>query len=361
MNYRLATILARKAIAADTVEDIDIDVKDPISQLVIVYDCKSVSSDDVTGHPAECLTKIELIDGSNVLYSLSGVEAQAVDFYHNKVEPANDFRYIDGGWSYMVFNLNFGRYLWDTELALDPTRFGNLKLRITIDVSAGGIAAVEGRLMVLAHLFDQKSISPIGFFMHKEIKSYTLASGSHEYTDMPLDFPYRKLFIRAQRDSYNITRQIANVKLSEDVDKVVPINLPLYQMIRAMTSQVRPYREGIVGWGTNALTYFFCTPAYAVTFGGATWRETATTRMCAFYDGDGGYFSHLQDTGVGNWSCNLQGWLPHAVFEIPFGMQNEIADWYDVSGIGNLKLDLTGGTSVGTAYAQIMLQQLRRY
>ena len=361
MFYRLATIQARETISTDLTVDIDIDVKDPISQLVVIYDTLNGAFVTHDGHPAECVSKIELIDGSDVLYSLSGVEAQAVDFYHNQKEPANRIRYLGGNYSYSVFNMNFGRYLYDTELALDPARFSNLKLRVTIDRNAGGSTSTAGRLAVLAHLFDQKAISPIGFFMHKEIKSYTLGNDSHEYTDLPLDHPYRKLFIRAQRDGYDMQTQIANVKLSENVDKVVPFNQAIYNLIRAVTSQTRPYREGIIGPGTAATEYMWCTPGYDVTFGATMWRPTATTANACFFGGDGGYFSVIQIGSGPNWVCNVEGWLPHAVIEIPFGMQGDIADWYDVSGIGNLKLDITGGGSVDTKTCQIMLQQLRRY
>jgi len=362
VKYRIATLLAVTDVSSDYTEDIDVDVKDPISQIVICYDEMHVGSGSAQGHPAECVTKIELIDGSDVLYSLSGVEAQAVDYYHNHIEPANRMRYLNTNYAYMVFNINFGRYLYDPELALDPARFSNLKLRITIDRGAGGTASVAGRLRVIAHLFDEKTISPIGFLMQKEVKTYTLGDSSHEYTDLPLDHPYRKLFIRGQRDSYTYDNQIANIKLSEDGDKKVPFNQSSYNLVRGVISQTKPYCEGIKGAGHPAGRFYFCTPCFDVTFAGAQWRNvTQTDNVPHFYGGAGGYFEECQVTGAGNWSAICQGWLPHAVLEIPFGLQGDIADWYDVSGLGNLKLDITGGGSVGTAYAQIMLQQLRRY
>lgn len=361
MNYRTATLLARTGVASDYTEDIDIDVKDPLSQLVVIYDCLNGSSDVSQGHPAECITKIELIDGSDVLYSLSGVEAQAVDFYDKRFEPSNHLRYLQANYSYMVFNMNFGRYLYDPEIALDPARFSNLKLRISITRGSGGCTSVAGRLTVVGHLFDQKAISPIGFLMNKEVKSFTLGDSSHEYTDLPLDYPYRKLFIRAQYNSQAIDEQIANIKLSEDQDKRVPFNLSIMNVLRAVVSQTRPYRETIVGPGHNAVQYFYCTPSYRVVFGASIWAGNVGAGQQALYDGDGGYFGEVQDTTAINWQATCEGWLPHAVVEIPFGLQNEIADWYDVSGIGNLKLDITSESSPSSGGCQIMLQQLRRY
>lgn len=361
MNYRLATLLARTAVASDYTEDIDIDVKDPISQIIVRYDCYNGNQDHADGYPSECITKIELIDGSDVLFSLSGVEAQAVDYYHNQKEPANVVRYLNANYSYMIMNLNFGRYLYDPEIALDPGRFSNLKLRISMTRASGGSLSTAGRLTVHAVLFDQKTISPIGFLMHKEIKNYTLGDASHEYTDLPLDYPYRKLFIRAQYNSQAIDEQIANIKLSEDVDKKVPINQSMASLIGVLCSRTRPYREVAIGPGQTTAKVFYCTPTYRVGFAGAGWRSASTPYGMTIYDGDGGYFTEAQEGGGVNWQCMCEGWLPHAVIEIPFGMPNDIADWYDVAGIGNLKLDITSESSPSSGGCQIMLQQLRRY
>ncbi len=50
------------------------------------------------------------------------------------------------------------------------------------------------------------------------------------------------------------------------------------------------------------------------------------------------------------------------MLQIPFGLQNEIEDWFDVTKVGNLKLEIKGASSVGTSHtAEIVLQQLRKY
>ncbi|GAH45608.1 unnamed protein product [marine sediment metagenome] len=187
MNYRLAKILARKNYTEDAVEPIDINIADPISQMVVVYEVVGKGADDLLAHPAKCITKIELIDGSDVLYSLSGVEAQAVDFYHNKREPANRLDYYLNSECFQIFNINFGRFLYDPLLAFDPRKFTNPQMKITIDLNASETGVESGHLTVLAHTFDEKMITPSGFLMHKEIKSWNLAADAHEYTDLPTD------------------------------------------------------------------------------------------------------------------------------------------------------------------------------
>lgn len=362
MNYRLATILARETHTADITKTIDVDVKDPISQLVITYEPTNGNQAYGDGHPARCISTIELVDGSDVLFSLSGVEAQAVDFYNNMKEPAGIVLYTNGMNSEQIYNLNFGRYLYDPIYALDPTKFTNLQLKITVDVNGGGSLVTTGYLTVLAHLFDEKTVTPEAFLMHKEIKNYTLADASHDYTDLPTDYPYRKLFIRAQRYGTGPEYQIDTLKLSEDTDKKVVINHSMFQIIRAIQSQTRPYREWIIGPGTTTAQYFYCTPAYWPAFAGALWRATTTPAGLCFYEGDGGRFKEVQEGAGPNWQCLVEGWCPHGVIQIPFGLQNIPEDWYVVSGIGNLKLDIKGGSSVGTGQTcEIFLQQVRPY
>lgn len=362
MNYRLATLLARESHSSDTTKTIDIDVTDKISQMVVTYETVNGNQAAGDGHPAGCVTKIELVDGSEVLYSLSGKEAQVADYYHNQKEPANIVLYTNGMNCESIFNMNFGRYLYDSELALDPTKFSNLQLKITIDINGGGSLSTSGYLTVFAHLFDEKVVSPVGFLMHKEIKNYTLVNSAHEYTDLPTDFPYRKLFVKAQRYGTGPEYQLDEVKLSEDVDKRIPINQTMFQILRTITSQCKPYREWIIGPGTTTAQYFYCTPCYWPVFSVDFWRATVIATGLAAYVGDGGRFQVVSGSAGPNWQALVEGWAPHAGIEIPFGLQQDMGDWFDPSGLGNLKLDLKAGSSVGTSQTcEIFLQQLRKY
>lgn len=362
MNYRLATILEREEHSADTTKVIDIDVQDPISQLMVVWEPTTGAVVNASGHPVRGITKIELVDGSEVLYSLNGAEGHAADFYHNKREPANAISYLTGMDCIAIVNMNFGQFLYDPINAFDPKQFTNPQLKITLDIDAGGAFALLGNLTVLAHLFDQKEISPTGFFMQKEVKSFTLVNDAHEYTDLPTDYPYRKLFLRAQRYGTGPNSQIANVKLSEDVDKKVPLNHSLDQLIQAIVSQTRPYRETILAPADTTARNMYCTPTFRPRFTSAQWRTTPFSSYDSIFEGSGGRFTIKSSAAGPNTQIHCEGFLPHGVIEIPFGLQNDPGDWYDVAGIGNLKLDITGGSSVGTGQTcEIFLQQLRNY
>lgn len=362
MLYRLATILDRENHTADKTKIIDLTLADPVSQFIIIYEPLSSTGGAPQGHPALCIEKIELVDGSDVLFSLSGVECQAADWYHRLQEPANIMLYLNGNASEMIYNLNFGRFLLDPLFAFDPRKFTNPQLKITINLNAGGIDSTSGYLTVLAHIFDEKAVTPEGFLMHKELKDYALASASHEYTDLPIDYPYRKMFARIQKYGTGTELCFDTIKLSEDNDKKVPLNHTISEILKTIVGGSRPYREWIIGWGTTTPTNFYCTPAYWPAFAAAQWRASVADCQIAIYSGDGGRFSEDQGAAGPNWQAVVEGWCPHGVVEIPFGLQDEPEDWYDVTKIGSLRLDILSASGMSSSDScQIFLQQLRKY
>jgi len=362
MNYRLATILDREAHATDLTKIIDLTLSDKISQIQIIHEPTNGASGTPTAHPAKCITKIELVDGSDTLFSLTGQEAQAVDFYHNKQEPVNHIIYLPTMNSEQVFNINFGRFRYDPLLALDPKKFRNPQLKITIDVNGGGLQPTTGYLSVLAHIFDEKAIEPQGFLMHKEIKDYALAASAHEYTDLPLDYPYRKLFARIQKYGTGPDYCFDTLKLTEDNDKRIPFNHTINHILKAIMQYTKMYGEWIVTESAPQVKYNYCTMAYWPTFQATMWEGTASAYDVAILEGDGGRFKYHVVTGSGNMQIHALGWCPHGTIEIPFGDQQNIEDWYDVSKIGNLRFDIKSASGMTSSEScQIFMQQLRKY
>jgi len=362
MNYRLATILAREAHASDTTKVIDLNLSDPVSQIIISHEPYMATSGSPTAHPAGCITKIELVDGSDVLFSLTGKEAQAADWYHRMQEPANVLQYPPTLYGTEMFLMNFGRFLWDPLYAFDPRKFTNPQLKITIDVDGGGTNVTTGYLTVLAHLFDEKAVEPTGFFMHKEIKDYALAASAHEYTDLPNDYPYRKLFARIQKYGTGPEDCFSTVKLSEDNDKRIPYNHTIAEILRSIVGQGREYRETILSEGYIAGSWSYCTPTYRQVLLATQWRPTPSAALTSLFYGDGGRFWVRNQSATSNLWILSTGWCPHGVIELPFGLQDDPTDWYDVTKLGSLRLDILSASGVDSGDScQIFLQQLRPY
>lgn len=360
MNYRLSTLFARKSYSSDATEVIDINVSDPISQLIIELSTLNVG-DVATAHAIACLKKVELVDGSDVLFSLSGYEAEAVDIYHNKVIRSNWNAYLTTLGVQRFLGINFGRKLWDPLLAFDPKKFTNPQLKITLDIDAGGNAPSANYLQVWAALFDEKVISPMGFLMHKEVKDYPMGVSTHEYTDLPVDYPYRKLFIRQMTPGTEPCQHIDNIKLSEDQDKRIIFDhgpADLFRTIAAMNPQLV---EQIMFAGTAAGVNVFTTVSERATATFAKWAAAVGTLPYASYGSAGGrmvVYSGSSENSV----AIVAGWIPHGVYEIPFGDQDDPEDWFDASALRALKLDIKAGSgALSTDSVQVFLQQLRKY
>ena len=364
MQTRKVEIFPRKNYTADFTEIIDINLVDPISRLVVTYepDCAGGAGAAV-GHPVRCITKIDLVDGSDVLLSLSGAQAHGIDFLHNWKQPPGDVRFLAGSYSKVNIGLNFGRYLFDDQMAIDPAKHNNLQLKISGDINGGMEGADDGYLTVMGDVFDQKAISTLGFLMTKEVKQYTLGNASHEYTDLPLDYIYKQLFFRAQRYGVFPTEQIDTIKLSEDQDKKIPINnLTLKQIVDTLAGFLPRYREVIVVGGLTSNPYYFCAPTVDVYGVTTEWRQATASGVASIYEGDGGRFSHDASAAGPNWQCFLEGLMPHAVIPLLPDYSNDPADWYDVRALKSLRLDVKGAADVGTAQvAEIIAQQYRTY
>jgi len=363
MNYRLSTLWERQEYASDKTEVIDIVGIDMISRIMLIYEAYNSVSGAQTGHPALCIPKIEIVDGSDVIFSLSGKEAQAVDWYNNRVEPQNLCDYLPSRYSEMIYNINFGRFLYDPKFAFDPTKFRNPQLKVTIDIDGGGSTVTKGYLTALMHLFDEKSASPIGFLMHKEVKDYAFGAGTHEYTDLPNDYPIRKLLLRAQKYGDTGVRDCFDtIKLSEDNDKRIPLNHSILNILKSITSLQKPYQEWVLHEGSAAGAYVYITPTEKVNIQGTQWRSTASQAFIAYMLADGGRATFDQYSETSNTQALVTGWCPHGVLEIPFGDQMDESDWYDVARIKNLKLDVKSGSGMSSSEScQVLLQQARRY
>ena len=360
MNHRFVTLKALETgIAASSVRTIELDMVDPISQILIWHCTVMSGSVGSTEHPMLNIAKVEIIDGSDVLFSLDGQEMQALDIYHSGIYPrAGEFHYLNGLSADFQIAIDFGRWLWDEELAFVPTNFRNPKLVITYAGTLVGNGAASCELRVNAALFDEKSISPSGFLMTKEAKSWTVASGSHEYTECPKDFPYRKMLLQSRLASNDIRTIFSNVKLSSDQDKKVILNHTAWDILMGIGRENAYIEEMIQGAAGTALRNAHCTPTVGVTAPIAEFAAAiATTGVASMHYG-GGYLRHISQAAT-NVQLHVCGWGPHGCMQIPFGKQDEIADWFDVRQVGSLKLDVTSGNS--SAVQKLFIQQLRTY
>ncbi len=359
MNYRIAEVMAGEDLGDAGTKVIPIRLQDPISRIVVRF--RPVGGSIVAAaHPVDAITRLELVDGSDVLFALKGHTLHAL----NVIEaPKPDITHLDyrvGGTPLIDVNIDFGRWLYDPELAFDPTRFKNPQLKLSWDEDVWDDGCDSHEFSILAHVFDEKVISPAGFLMTKEIKSYVPVANSYEYTDMPLDFPLRKLILQGRKYGYPPRSLIGAIKLSEDNDKRIPIDDDVYNMEGILRLFGGECEDWLIGTGPAAGSWTgYVTPSYMISLAAIGLDEV---QEYAAPNLGGGRVLITPETASKNLQALVRGVFPHGCFCLPFGLQADMADWYDVTKIGSLRLRLKGGTdAAATDMVHIATQQLRRY
>jgi hypothetical protein len=358
MNYRQTQILAQKTLAASGTEVIDLDVQDPISAILFEYRNTRGGITDIE-HLMACLSKVELVDGADVLFSLSGKQMQALDYYDAGLSSYTFNTWGIGIQELAGFTYHFGRKLWDPRLALDTKRFRNPQLKITHNRALKDASSSAHEIKIIGYVFDEKMPAPEGFLMSKEIKAFTSgAADSFEYTDLPLDHPIRKLLIYAYDDAYSPHQVVKEIRLSENNDRKVPVDEGLSTIMKAVNSMYPRWCETLYGPLTAVVSDRYVTPGFdAVVSGGA--------EGVAGYVGveAGALHSPIGMYGNGNltYRCQVSGFQPHSVVPVDFGDQQDPADWYDVTKLGNLKARTKAGTAGTAGAVALFAQQFRRY
>lgn len=360
MKYRRAEILAGTDLTTAGTKTIPINVDQPISRISIYWQV-TASKHGMDSYCHRDMVKIELVDGSDVLHSLDGGQNQALCIYDRKVPTMIHGQFNDGDSLGSVYGIDFGRFLYDPMLALDPTRFRNLQLKITHNESLADTGARANELEVVADVFDEKVISPMGFLMAKEHYSYTLSGTGYEYIDLPTDHPLRKLLVQGYLSAFEPWYTVAEARLDEDNEKRIPFDWEIERYYRMMKGVWTPVEDAVVGLTTTDGRTYFGTPtdywaSPVLTCRSPAWQITIGSVS------RGGSFTVTPDHPSIGWGGVYRGWLPNHCVEFPFGDPKDIEDWYDVTKLGSLRLRLKGGkggSSNGTG--AVVLQQLRRY
>ncbi len=362
MKYRLNEIMGKTTYTADKTEVINLDQSDPISELIIDLGVNNTANGSMTLHPTACLTKIELMDGSRPLVSLSGLQAEAIDWYtHKAFRPANWNMAITDNSMRRYIGINFGRWLWDEKYAFDPKRYTNPQLKLTLDINAGGLTATSDTLRVLAASFDKKAISPVGFMSCVGVADKPLGASSHIYYDLPVDKALRRLFYRVQKAGTEPDQLAVNFRLGENGYKIIPFDLSTDAILsQIMAEYPRVFEEYLYTIGTTN-RYLMVAPSSKVMAWANSWSESVAANNISLYDGDGGRLKTIASLNV-NAQIGVRGVYPHCMFAIPFGDLKDDRDWYEMEGITKLQLDVTCASgAAATDTGELIVEKVEPY
>lgn len=360
MRYRTALLLAPEDLGPAGTKTIPLNVDQPISRIEIRFKTTKVLYQMTAAGPAN-VPKIELVDGSDVLHSLTGFENQALAYYNKPGVSMEHGQHIQTQSEVDMYHIDFGRYLWDPNLAFLPKRFLNPQLKITWDEDVADTSCTTNEVEVLLHLFDEKQISPVGFLAAIQHHAYTCgAENSYESILLPTDRPIRQILVRAYRDAFEPWVTLKEARLDENNLARTPFEYTdLEYYYRRQKAFNPPIETPLVVEPTSSQRFYWVPQT-------DYWATIVFTNVAANQDpylagadmkggkADIRATANAQAVGI------ARGYLPWHCFQFPMGLQNEIEDWYDPKN-KSPRLRLRAGSNGTNGTPTVVLEQLRRY
>lgn len=247
MKTRSVYIEEGLSLSDSGVQTIDIKPGAPISAIELIFGGTKGATENQSDKIQQYVPTIQLVDGSDVLWSLSMTEAVALNCFEMGKKPAHEYDLSGGGTGQETCWINFGRFLFDPEYYLDSGRYRNLQLRIETNLTAAAGTYATGTLAVdvMAHVIDEGVLPYRGFFSAKEQYSWTTVASGTETVDLPLDFPYRAILVGAGEANIAIATDVTDIKLTADADRHIIFDFDTADMLLRNRSQFGAFVEFI--------------------------------------------------------------------------------------------------------------------
>lgn len=347
----------------------NIDVVDPITGIDIIIEATTGATSCTDHEIHDDVDKVEVVDGGDVLHSLTMIEEQALNCFEWGRFPWFDF---DEGAAKTVregCKVMFGRSYRDGEIHLNPKNFKNPQLRVTysLDVSATvGFATGSGKITAIAHVLEDVKGPYRGFLMAKEHYSYSDTASAHEYVDLPVDYPYRLLMLKALKTTYGFEEILDRIKLHADREKFVKVDQRARDLFIMNTNEFDPLVQLktllSTDQGTALMDIYY---AKDVTVHGNVAKLIGLAELVdaekitlGVLKGTSGT-TKVTAAAAAAVRCTFEGYQPHACCVIPMGDLMEPDEWWDVTKYGTVTLDLLSA-AVGSAANAVVIQQLRK-
>lgn len=373
MRFRDAVIEYQKTLDDEGTLTKDMDIVDPVSALYLEFQATNYGTAGTNYNTdnfiSDVITKLEIVDGSDVLYSLNEKELEALHFYKLGKVPVLFPSEWGGGSQRHGCYLLFGRYLGDPEFAMDFTRFKNPQLKITSNLAAiSAVGANDGfttatlKGTIVAKIMEE-AIAPGKYLMAKELLTFTSSStsGAEERKELPMDYPYRMLMTRHYSEGYDPCEITSDLKLTCDTDKFIAFNRKVKQLDA----------EALARWGEYVITHniFRATGGVIRGLGQVEtqfeFKPNTSTQFTDFVhtlNFSGNVTLETQVAGGGSagsrfyWGTE-RGHSLHATLPLPFGLMEKPETWFDPALYKKIELIFTSGGTAGSC--SVVAEQVR--
>ena len=368
MKTRDAVLDYQKTIKDTETYQKDLDLVEPISAIELEVQCTNGATSNLNNFLSDIVTKIEVVDGSEVLYSLNMSQLEALQFYKTGKMPTIFPSEWAGGQQRHNALLMFGRHLWDRDYAFNSKNFKNPQLKVTMNkaairaASATGFATGDNILLTTVAKVFEDVPAPGAFLMAKQIENFTSAASGEKRIELPTDYIYRMLLTRFWIQLSDINEIITDLKLTCDTDKFIPINRKVQQLDAAafaMFGAGRVKHDIRANDNTQTRLIFnkepdcrlFQTTQNLFDIIGIAYQWSSEIKIWL------GTHAGVADTTVRELTMVEEGHAPHATLPIPFGRVMNPEDWFDPTAYKKLELVLT--QAVVSGVCEIAAEQVR--
>jgi hypothetical protein len=307
--------------------------------------------------PREDASRIEVVDGSDILHSVTGREEKALNFFDTMDLPYAIQDQIPGDYIEDAFVINFGRWLGDRQCYLDPKKFTNPQLRLTSAMTISGTAGLVTNttsLTVIARVIDDTPPPPLGFILSKEVYNWTTLASGDMRIPLPRDRAYKAVMLSDLLTTVEPQTSITNIKLTVDNDRWIPYNMKTEHLMMKnlqdyglAAEDIRILKDTTFTWLSNIFYKTQCYPGMT----GATAKA-----QCTVVAGES--CTGIMTTGeTAAIKFRVRGMCPHSSLYLPFGDSRTPEDFLDPSGTAALDLIATQGGA--GADGRVVVQQLR--
>lgn len=255
MRTRKAYVRQGVTLADATPLVVDLGLTAPVTALILNIEATNGATSNQGIYLPTDIDTIEVVDGSFTLFRMSGVEAHALAYHLGLGLPFSDKTEAAAGVQVFQVVIPFGRWVGDQEYYLEPGKYNNLQVRITpsLTISAtAGFATGTGSVDIIAVVFEDSPGPAKGFMMSKNVYSWTTAASGITRFDLPRDWPYRCLMVKAYEDGTAIGTDISNLEMSCDNGGFVPFNMEVAHMARENIDRFGWVRDSFIAFRTDA-------------------------------------------------------------------------------------------------------------
>ena len=327
-----------------------------ILKLRVQYQATNGATSNTVGRLNGMVSKLQVVDGSNVMHSLSMREEQAKNFYDNGRLPFQQLSQVKAAVVIEEAVIDFRRFPGDVNFYLDTSTYQNPQLQLThaLTISAtAGFATGTGKLSVIATLIDSGAPSRLGYVMAKEVDSFASAASGDHNTDLPLDFPIAAILVIDPVDATLPDASLSNFKLTQDNDSFIPINESIDDLLRANAEQFGEAEQSqdlLPDTTFTALGDLYQRTHAWISQAGATAKAILTVVTANQTKGD------FTTGETGTISQTSRGSSPHSSVIYRFGDGADPTQIFSPNGVGIFQLKLTNAAT-GATPKVVVIQQ----